>query len=213
MERACIIHSPGGGSADAEGLEASRKLLEANFRIDVLEVSDDTSPGRLAQRAVVSGARVLIASGGDGTVSAVGGVLAGMSQRRGYRLGILPRGTANSIAAWLGIPSDVEGASAVITRGATRLLDTALVNGRPMLLMAGVGVHGDAITQGTFHLAASAVAEQPAERPNILHFQVREVRIATAEPMRVMVDGEDALQTPVTIRCVPGSLTVFSPDA
>ncbi len=144
MAFATLIHSPGGGSASADDLARARELLSAVFDLAVLEVSDEASPVELAERALASGSKLLIASGGDGTVSAVGGALVGQTDAL---LGILPRGTANSIAGHLGIPRDVDAACAVITAGHFRVIDTATVNGRPMLLMATLGVHAEAITE------------------------------------------------------------------
>ncbi len=295
MAFATLIHSPGGGSAREEDLERARELLSAGFELEVLRASDEASPVVLAERAIAAGSRLLIASGGDGTVSAVGGSLVGVP---GATLGILPRGTANSIAGHLGVPRDVDAGCAVILAGHTRVIDTATVNGRPMLLMASIGVHAEAITgvdparkaalgvlayvlegvermiegsqfevtveanghratvlanavtvaniaratallaQGpatieaddgrlgvtlvategfldavatAAHLAASALFHYDADRANVGHFQAREVRVETREPRRVMVDGEDALATPITVRSVPGSLRVLVP--
>jgi YegS/Rv2252/BmrU family lipid kinase len=143
MERATLIHSPGGGSASEEDLSRASELLSARFALDVVRVSDSASPPDLARAALAAGSRLLIASGGDGTVSGVGGVLVG---RADAALGIVPRGTANSIAGFLGVPSDIDEACAVVLAGHARVIDTATVNGRPMLLMATIGLHADAIT-------------------------------------------------------------------
>ena len=295
MANATLIHSPGGGSASEQDLARARELLSAQLELEVVLVSDDISPPEHARRALARGSRLLIASGGDGTVSGVGGMLVGVPDAV---LGILPRGTANSIATHLGVPRDVDAACAVILGGHTRVIDTGVVNGRPMLLMATIGVHAEAITdvdperkrmlgalayvleevdrmidselfevtveanaqratsmanavtvaniarvatvlaqgsasiepddgklgvtlvaiQGlaeaiatTFHLATSALMARPAERDNIGHFRTAEVRIETKEPKRVMVDGEDAEQTPITVTCLPRSLSVLVP--
>jgi diacylglycerol kinase (ATP) len=63
----------------------------------------------------------------------------------------------------------------------------------------------------SLHLAMSALQESAAERANIGHFSTTELRIETREPKRVMVDGEDACDTPVVIRCVPKSVRVLVP--
>lgn len=296
MPHATLIHSPGGGSASDEDLARARALLSEKFELEVMLVSDEDPPPELAKRALAAGSRLLIASGGDGTVSAVGGAMVGVADAV---LGILPRGTANSIGGHLDVPHDVEAACAVILAGRTRLIDTATVNGRPMLLMATLGVHAEAITevdperkkalgvlayvlegagrmigdelfevtveadgeratcmanavtvanmarastvlaqgpatieaddgrlgvtvvatQGlldavatTLHLAASGLLKRSADRDNISHFRAREVRVETREPRRVMVDGEDAMDAPITVRCVPQSLRVLVPD-
>lgn len=143
MIPATLIHSPGGGSASDEDLERAKELLSATFQLDVRIVPKGANPGDLAREAVSAGAKLLIASGGDGTVSAVAGALAGNTE---LKLGILPRGTANSIGGHLGVPHDLDTACAIIIAGHTRVIDTASVNGRPAVLMATIGVHAEAVT-------------------------------------------------------------------
>ncbi len=141
--RATLIHNQGGGSATQEAIERARLLLALHFELEVRSPEPGQSPTELARQAIDAGSTLLIASGGDGTVSSVAAAAVGKS---GVSLGIIPQGTANSIAAYLGIPSDVGGACAVIIAGNEHLLDSALVNGRTMLLMATLGIHAEAIT-------------------------------------------------------------------
>ena len=63
----------------------------------------------------------------------------------------------------------------------------------------------------SLQLATSALRELPTDRDNIGHFRTREVRIDTKPEKRVMVDGEDAAVTPITVRCLPKSLRVLVP--
>lgn len=296
MAKAAIIHNPRGGSASEEDLARARAILCEHFgECDVHVVAPDAAPRALAERALQAGSTLLIAAGGDGTVSSVAATLIGHPEAT---LGILPRGTANSIAGCLGIPTDLEGACAVIAGGHDRLIDTGRVNDLPMILLATIGVHADAIVnadperkrrygalayvleevsrmfegdlfdvtieangqQGTFaanaitianlaptgnllaqgpatiddddglldvtvvairgfgeavatsfHLATRALLEQPAERENVGFFRTKQVRISTPEPRRVMVDGEDATETPIVVEALPKSLRVLVP--
>src|SRR5689334_13890599 len=69
---------------------------------------------RLAQAARVAvrhGSSIVVAGGGDGTVSAVASVLAGTSSR----LGVLPLGTLNHFAKDLGIPLALDAAAPTTT--------------------------------------------------------------------------------------------------
>lgn len=143
-ERCTLIYHPGGGSAEVAEIEHARACLAAHFELETVLVGEGENPRDLALAALQSGSKLLIACGGDGTVSAVGSALV---NHQDARLGILPRGTANSIAGHLGIPSNLEEACAVIAKGQERVIDTAEVNDRPMLLMVTLGVHADAITQ------------------------------------------------------------------
>jgi YegS/Rv2252/BmrU family lipid kinase len=295
MAYATLIHCPRGGSASQEEHERACSLLREKLDLEVSEVPEGTSPAVLAHEAVARGSKLLIASGGDGTVSAVGGAIIG---RADCVLGILPRGTANSIATHLGVPRPTDEACAVILGGQTHIMDTGMVNDRPMLLMATIGLHAEAITevdpdmkkrfgalaymleevdrmregelfevtieahgqrasfeanavtvaniarpvtllaQGpatiedddgmldvtlvairgfaeavatSLHLATRALTQTAAERENIGHFRTAQIRIETREPKRVMIDGEDADETPLLIRCLPKSLRVLVP--
>eukprot|EP00775_Hariotina_reticulata_P013012 gene13012-13141_t len=105
----------------------------------------------LARRALDSGADIVIASGGDGTVGAVAGVLI----NTGVPLGIIPRGTANAFSVALGIPTHLDDpinfasqAADVIVQGHTKDVDTALVSTSevtdyPMILLLGIGYEAE----------------------------------------------------------------------
>jgi YegS/Rv2252/BmrU family lipid kinase len=99
----------------------------------------ETRPGdtgeRLAREAVRSGVDLVLASGGDGTITACVGGVAGS----GVPLGVLPCGTGNLLARNLGLPLSLDEALAVALTGADRRLDVGAANGRPFVVMAGIG--------------------------------------------------------------------------
>ncbi|MUL37580.1 YegS/Rv2252/BmrU family lipid kinase [Gloeocapsopsis dulcis] len=120
-----------------------RAILEPEFNLSVYFTTPEDSAGQLAHQAVENGAEVIIASGGDGTVSAAAEALIGTE----IPFGVIPRGTANAFATYLGIPNDLKAACLVILSGHTRLVDTALCNGKPMVLLAGIGFEAKTIEQ------------------------------------------------------------------
>jgi len=63
------------------------------------------------------------------------------------------------------------------------------------------------------HLVRRALAGLPADRDNVAHFHASRIRVQTAEPMPVMVDGELVGTTPFEVVCVPKSLCVLVPTA
>jgi YegS/Rv2252/BmrU family lipid kinase len=65
------------------------------------------------ERAKEDGTKLIVASGGDGTVDSVAAELAGTS----LTLGILPTGTANNLALNFRIPRDLEQAVALLREG------------------------------------------------------------------------------------------------
>jgi diacylglycerol kinase family enzyme len=306
MRTAALIHHPGGGSASDDELARAREILGATFELEVSVCCDRLCPADHARQALAKGHEILIASGGDGTVSSVASTLIGHPSAV---LGILPRGTANSIGSVLGVPRELEAACAIIQGGHTRLIDTGRVDpvtdgpsaaqpAHAMILLATIGLHAEAVTdidperkrrygalgyaieeaermldpelfdvtveanghretcavnaltvanlapavnllaQGpatvveddglldvtlvairgfadaiatSFHLATHALLGRAAERDNVGFFRTKEIRIETATPRRVMIDGEDATETPVIVRVVPESLRVLVP--
>ena len=77
----------------------------------------------------------MLASGGDGTITACVSGVAGT----GVPLGVLPCGTGNLLARNLGLPLSLDEALAVALAGADRRLDVGTANGRPFVVMAGMG--------------------------------------------------------------------------
>src|SRR5688572_20305287 len=89
------------------------------------------------RKAIRQGAQRIIIGGGDGTVSAAAGALAGSK----VALGILPLGTLNHFARDLGIPFDLDQAAAAIASGKERRVDIAEVNGRAFVNNASIGLY------------------------------------------------------------------------
>jgi YegS/Rv2252/BmrU family lipid kinase len=100
-----------------------------------LETTPDDTGERLARMAVESGVDLVISSGGDGTVTACAGGVAGS----GVPLGVLPSGTGNLLARNLGLPLSLDQALTVALTGSDRRLDVGTANGRPFVVMAGIG--------------------------------------------------------------------------
>ena len=90
-----------------------------------------------AERLLESRCEVLVAGGGDGTVSAVARAAMGA----GVPLGVLPLGTRNHFARDLGIPQPLDQAAAVVAAGVTRAVDAAEAGGLLFLNNASLGVY------------------------------------------------------------------------
>lgn len=137
VDSACLIFNPVAGQGDAdEDLSEIKRHLKPHINLDIQFTTEDISAEQLAREALERNAECLIASGGDGTVSQVAGVLVDSD----IPLGIIPRGTANAFANALNIPRGIEPACKVILAGKERVVDMGKCQGKPMMLLAGVGL-------------------------------------------------------------------------
>jgi YegS/Rv2252/BmrU family lipid kinase len=134
---AYLIFNPVAGKGDpADDLFKIRTLLEAELDLEVCFTQPDVSARSLAESAIAQGVDLIIASGGDGTLSAVAGTLL----HTDIPLGIISRGTANAFAAALEIPDTLEEACLTILDGQIRTVDAAQCNKKVMVLLAGIGL-------------------------------------------------------------------------
>ena len=133
----CVNRSSGElerGEKEAEEIRSA--LADAGVDADV-KLLPGGGITEQAQRALDEGAELLIVGGGDGSVSAAAGVLAGTKTR----LGILALGTLNHFARDIGIPADLKEAAKVIAAGNVQALDVAEVNGRIFINNSAVGLY------------------------------------------------------------------------
>ncbi len=139
---ACLIFNPVAGQGDSEqDLATIKRILEPEFDLDIQFTTKEISGGELARKAVANNAEIIIASGGDGTVSMVAEALIDTD----IPLGAIARGTANAFANALDIPDTIEAACKVIVDGATKKVDVAMCNGKPMILLAGIGFEAETV--------------------------------------------------------------------
>ena len=103
MTKATLIYNPHGGQVVVRHeLEAVVAFLEHNdWEVTVQETTKPKEATEIARFAVERGAEVVIAAGGDGTVSEMAGALIDTPAV----LGVLPLGTTNSWAIQMGIPA------------------------------------------------------------------------------------------------------------
>lgn len=134
---AVLILNRGGGRAGEDAERKARRALEAHgIEAEIVAVGG-AQAAKAAQKAVSDGAQLVIAAGGDGTISAVAGALSGSKAA----LGILPLGTLNHFARDLGIPFQLEKAAAVLASGQRHQVDLAEMNGRTFINNSAIGLY------------------------------------------------------------------------
>ena len=134
MNTRILLNRGSGSAGDRSSVEAALRTAGIAGPARWLD-ADKLS--RQAEAAVAEGAKLVVAGGGDGTISAVAGALAGSDTR----LGILPLGTLNHFARDLGIPFDPDAAARLIAQGRDRRVDVAEVNGRVFINNSAVGLY------------------------------------------------------------------------
>lgn len=113
----------------------------ADTQIIVTKRGDDVPA--LAARALAELRQPIVAGGGDGTVNALAGKLAGTDTA----LGVLPMGTLNHFAKDAGIPLDIEAAVRNVFTGQRIKVDVGEVNGRVFVNNSGIGFYPHFVRQ------------------------------------------------------------------
>ncbi len=134
------------------GLDELRRLLAEEGYDNPLwyEVPKSRKAPKKARRARKEGAELVFVWGGDGMVQRCVDALAGSA----VTVAIVPAGTANLLAANLGIPRDLPEAVRIGLHGARRRLDLGRLNGEHFVVMAGAGFDGGMIRDADGSLKA-----------------------------------------------------------
>jgi diacylglycerol kinase family enzyme len=138
-----IVNTGAGCGMTAQATqELERGLHAAGLTAKVMPVRDGEQIVRAAAAAVQGGSRIVVAAGGDGTVSAVASQLADS----GVVMGVLPVGTLNHFAKDAGIPIALEDALRVLAQGRVARFDCGEVNGRVFINNSSLGLYPDIVT-------------------------------------------------------------------
>lgn len=108
---------------------------------DLFITKDAGDARRFSEESAQAGVDIVAACGGDGTVMEVAQGLIGTQ----VPMAILPAGTANVMALELGIPTDLELATALLAQGkhVIRAVDMGVVNQGHFLLRVGIGAEAE----------------------------------------------------------------------
>jgi diacylglycerol kinase (ATP) len=142
--KALVILNPSAGNGERPGLcdALSRHFAAARIEYEVHETRKEEPLADMVRRRLLDGFDLVIAAGGDGTVSAVSDGLVGSS----IPLGIIPIGTGNLIARELDLPDEVEQAVALIAgASSTRTIDAMRIGKRAYFLNVSVGISASVI--------------------------------------------------------------------
>lgn len=137
-----LVMNNGSGSRDARQTRDTieQTLSRAGRLFELMPVDDGSQLIATARRALkLAGEQggIVVAVGGDGTLSAVSEVVLGS----GVPLGILPQGTFNYFGRTYGISQDTDAALACLLDAVIQPVDVGMLNGRTFLVNASLGLY------------------------------------------------------------------------
>ncbi|WP_208995833.1 diacylglycerol/lipid kinase family protein [Pannonibacter tanglangensis] len=186
VRRVLIVANPTSGGFRAARLDAICDSLGRSGHSVSLHLT--RRAGEIGEIAANPGLTVgvLAVAGGDGSVNEA--ITGFQSNRTPPDLAVIPSGTANVLAAELGLPRKPEAIAGMIARRRTAPLHYGLANGRPFVLMASAGVDAEVV---------HAVPLALKRRFGKLAYAMVGIEVALSrkgEDLTVIADGE-------TIRC------------
>jgi len=130
--RPLVIVNPrsGGGLSDARWARMRSALADGLGELDSAFTTAPRDATEIARREAAAGRRLILALGGDGTISEVAdGVLAAGAGAT-TEIGLIPRGTGGDFRRTLEVPKEVAAAAAHIKQASARVVDAGRVHYR-----------------------------------------------------------------------------------
>lgn len=179
--RVFVILNPVSGSCSPDDVRQAlgRHFIKGGPTLEVHETSEGEDVAATARAAVERGFDVVVAAGGDGTVSTVADGMVGTSAR----LGIIPLGTTNVLARELAIPLVLEDACRLLAgSNATAAIDTMRVGDGHYFTQIGVGVDSLMIRDTT--------TESKRRFGSLAYLWTAAVRLAGFQPRRFSISAD-----------------------
>jgi YegS/Rv2252/BmrU family lipid kinase len=180
VKRAAVVVHPGKHD-DLQNFQSAvgKAMTDLGWAEPLWLETSLADPGKgLAMSAVAAGVDVVLASGGDGTITACAAGLAGT----GTPLAVLPCGTGNLLARNLGLPLDLDAALTVALTGDDRQLDVGEANGQTFVVMAGLGF--DAVM-------LAGTSDLLKKHAGWLAYALSGLRHSWDRPTRMMIKADD----------------------
>ncbi|MDZ7860549.1 MAG: diacylglycerol kinase family protein [Candidatus Krumholzibacteriota bacterium] len=144
MKDVLVVHNSASGNHKTPYLKKvlDRYFSAPEFNYKLYEVTGGELIEDVVRDHVKRGYDLIVAAGGDGTISAVAGGLVGERAP----LGIIPVGTGNMIARELRIPLNIKRSAEVISsRHTIKTIDAMRLGNRTFILTIGVGISSLAV--------------------------------------------------------------------
>jgi YegS/Rv2252/BmrU family lipid kinase len=179
MSRAAVVVNPTKLDDDEAFRKSVRQVMEDHGWDEPLWLEttpEDPGQGQ-ARSAVSDGVDLVLACGGDGTVTACAEGVTGS----GVPLAIIPMGTGNLLARNVGLPMGLDEALAVALDGVQQPIDAGRVNGTLFVVMAGLGLDARML---------SDTSDELKKRLGWVAYAISAARHLGDRPMRVTVSAD-----------------------
>ncbi len=113
----------------------SSHLNASKFEYELIQTESEKHAYELTKAAILNGAEIVVAVGGDGTINEIGSALIGNT----CTLAIIPYGSGNGLARSLKIPMNTIQAVKLINQFKTAKIDAAKLNEHYFFNMSGMG--------------------------------------------------------------------------
>jgi len=131
-----IVNPISGRKAHDNIAEIIQSGIDKNkFEVTISTTNFAGHARQLSREAVDKGVQIVVAVGGDGTINEVASEIISTETV----LGIIPLGSGNGLARHIGIPISARKAIQVINKNKTAAIDTASINGKAFVSIAGIG--------------------------------------------------------------------------
>ena len=134
---ALVVNAAAGSGEQPQELALRELFQSGGLAVRILPASSGDELRSITTSELRERPRMIVAGGGDGTVSAVASLLVGTDTA----LGVLPLGTLNHFAKDLRIPMALDQAVAVLAAGHETRIDVGAVNGRTFLNNSSLGIY------------------------------------------------------------------------
>ena len=136
-KRILFIVNPISGSRRKRNLPRliDENINKSKFKVTIALTEYAKHAIDISRQAVINGFDIIVAVGGDGTINEV----ASQMIHSNSTLGIIPGGSGNGLARHLNIPLSPLKAIYLLNEGIETKIDTASINGKPFVSIAGVG--------------------------------------------------------------------------
>ena len=177
--KALFIINPISGGKKKDGVP---ELIDQNLDKKVFDAtivfSDGVSHARIIASEAVNKYDIVVAVGGDGTVNEIASAIVGSNTA----LGVVPYGSGNGLARFLGVPMNPQRAIQTLSTGHVECIDSGSVNGQPFFNMAGMG----------FDAHISEVFSHGKKRGFISYIKssMREIATYNEQSYHIEIDGK-----------------------